>query len=76
MVLPIPSGDYAFEVTLVAARCRCRVMLATKLPSHASNGTAEATWLWHDIGAESCWQQCYQVMMAMVLPRHLGCGAM
>jgi hypothetical protein len=30
-------------------------MLATMLLSHAGDGTAEATWPWHDVEAESCW---------------------
>jgi hypothetical protein len=39
---------------LAAARCRCRVMLATMRPSHAGIGVAEVTWPRRDIGAESC----------------------
>jgi hypothetical protein len=27
------------------------------MSSHASNGAAEATWLWRDVDAESCWQR-------------------
>jgi hypothetical protein len=40
------------------AQCRCRVKLATMLPSHAGDGAAEATWPRCDVEAESCWQQC------------------
>jgi hypothetical protein len=48
-------------------RCRCRVMLASMLPSHAGDGAAEATWSRRDVNAESCGQQCYRVMLVMVL---------
>jgi hypothetical protein len=43
------SGD------LAVARCRCRVMLATKLPSHEGNDAVGATWPRRDVDAESCW---------------------
>jgi hypothetical protein len=33
----------------------CRVLLATALPSPTGDGVAEATWLWSDVDAESCW---------------------
>jgi hypothetical protein len=26
------------------------------LPSHAGDDTAEASWLWRDVAAESCWR--------------------
>jgi hypothetical protein len=56
------------------------------LLSHAGDGTAEATWLWRDVDAESYWRwhcrgdlamaQCRRwVMLAMVLPSHAGDGA-
>jgi hypothetical protein len=51
-------------------------MLVTLLSSHVGNGVDEATWPRRDVGAESCWRQCCRVMMAMALPRRLGCGAM
>jgi hypothetical protein len=74
--LPSPTGDGAAEVTLVMARYRCRVMLVIVLPSHSSDGAAKATCLWHDLDAESCWGQCYRVMMTMAQPRRLGYGVM
>jgi hypothetical protein len=55
MVLSSPTGDGTSEVELVMECCRCRVMLATVLLSHASDGAAKATWPWHDVGVESCW---------------------
>jgi hypothetical protein len=39
----------------------------TVLLSHASNGAAGETWPRCDVDAESCWQQCSQVMLAMTL---------
>jgi hypothetical protein len=42
-------------------------MLATVLPSHASDSAVGATWPWCDVDAESCWRRCCQVMLAMVL---------
>jgi hypothetical protein len=42
-------------------------MLATILLSHAGDGAAGVTWPQCDIDAESCWQQCYRVMLAMAL---------
>jgi hypothetical protein len=57
---------------LAAVRSRCRVILATMLPSHAGDDAAEVTWPRRDIDAESCWQQCYQVMLVMTQPRQLG----
>jgi hypothetical protein len=42
-------------------RYRCRVMLATMLPSHAGDGTTEATWPWCNVDA---------VMLATMLPSH------
>jgi hypothetical protein len=44
MALPSPAGDGAAKATLVMARCRGRVMLASVLLSHASDGAAEVTW--------------------------------
>jgi hypothetical protein len=35
----------------------------TMLSSHASDGAAEVTLPWRDVDAESCWQQCYRVML-------------
>jgi hypothetical protein len=58
MLLSIHTGDGAAEATLVMAQCRCRVVLATVLLSHADDGAAE-----------SCWRQCYQVLLAMTLLR-------
>jgi hypothetical protein len=55
MVLPSPTGDSAAEATLVATRCRCRVILVTVLLSHASDGAAEATLPQCGVGAESRW---------------------
>jgi hypothetical protein len=54
-------------------RLGCSVM---SMPSHASDGAAEATWLLCDVDAESCWRQCCQVVLVMVLPRRLGRSAM
>jgi hypothetical protein len=34
---------------LAAARCRCRVMLVTMLPSHAHDDTTEKTWPRRDV---------------------------
>jgi hypothetical protein len=42
-------------------------MIATMLLSHSSNDAAEVTWPWRDVDAESCWRQCYRVMLTMVL---------
>jgi hypothetical protein len=56
MVLSSSTGDGAAEAMLVMARCRCRVMLAIGLPSHASDGAAEVTWPRHDVGAELWWR--------------------
>jgi hypothetical protein len=68
--LPSPTGDGAAVFcdeddescrrqrrrgNLVVARCRCRVMLAVMLLSHAGNGTAEATWSRWDVDVKSCW---------------------
>jgi hypothetical protein len=41
---------------LAATQCRCRVMLAMVLLSHAGDGAAEVTWPWPDVDAESCWR--------------------
>jgi hypothetical protein len=60
---------------------------AMSLPSHASNGAVEVTWLWRNVDAESCWRwycrgnlataRCWcRVMLAMMLPRRLGRDAM
>jgi hypothetical protein len=43
----------------------------TMLPSHAGDDAAEVAWPWCDVDAESCWQQCYGVMLATTLLRHL-----
>jgi hypothetical protein len=53
-VLSSPTGDDTAKATLVVMRCKCRVMLATVLPSHASDGAAEVTWPRRDVGVESC----------------------
>jgi hypothetical protein len=42
-------------------------MLVTMLPNHASDSVAEATWLLHNVDAESCWRQCCRVMLSMML---------
>jgi hypothetical protein len=54
--VPSPShaGDGTAGMTLAAARCRCRVMLAFLLSSHVGDGIAEVTWPRHDVDAESC----------------------
>jgi hypothetical protein len=60
-------GDGAAEAMLAVMRCGCRVMLAKVLLrrlghdamsvlSLAGDSTIEATWSWHDVGAESCWR--------------------
>jgi hypothetical protein len=64
-VLSSPIGDGATKATLVMARCRCRVMLATVLPSHPSDGAAKVTWPRRDVSAESCWRQCFRGILAM-----------
>jgi hypothetical protein len=56
---------------LALARCRCRFMQATLLSSHAGDGAARATSPRRDVDAESCWRQCYRVMLATVLPGDL-----
>jgi hypothetical protein len=38
---------------LATTRCRCRVMLATMLLSHAHDDAAEVTWPRRDVDAES-----------------------
>jgi hypothetical protein len=45
------------------------------LPSNAGDGGAEATWPWRGVEAESCWQQCCRVCLAMALSSPLGDGA-
>jgi hypothetical protein len=44
---------------LAVAQCRCQVMLATMLPSHASDDAIETTWPRRDVDAKSCGQRCY-----------------
>jgi hypothetical protein len=39
------------------------------LPSHASDDVVGVTWSRRDIDTESYWQQCYRVMLAIVLLR-------
>jgi hypothetical protein len=51
-----PAGDGVAEATLVVTQCRCRVMLAAVLPSHASDGVAKVTWPRRDIDVELCWR--------------------
>jgi hypothetical protein len=51
-------------------------MLMMMLLSHAGDSAAEATWLCHDVDAESCWRWRYRVMLAMVVSRQLGRDAM
>jgi hypothetical protein len=46
-------------------------MLTMVLLSHAGDCAAMVTWSGCDIDAESCWQQCYQAMLAMVMPSRL-----
>jgi hypothetical protein len=42
-------------------------MLTAMLLSHVGDEAAEVTWPRCDIDVESCWRQCYRVMLAMVL---------
>jgi hypothetical protein len=42
-------------------------MPAITLSSHAGDGAARTTWPLHDVDAESYWQQCYRVMLAMAV---------
>jgi hypothetical protein len=51
-------------------------MLTIMLPTNAGDGATEATWLWHDVEAESCWQQCCRILLVTTLPGQLGHGAM
>jgi hypothetical protein len=51
---PSHVGDGAVEATLVVTRCRCQVTLGMTLLSHVDDGTAEVTWSWCDVNAESC----------------------
>jgi hypothetical protein len=44
--------------------------------SHAADCAVGASWLQHDVDAESYWRQCCRVILVMVLPRRPGCGAM
>jgi hypothetical protein len=46
------------------------------LPSHTSDGADEMTWPQRDVYAASCWRRLYRVILAMMLPRQLGRGAM
>jgi hypothetical protein len=41
-------------MTLIVERCRCHIMLATALLSHASDGAIEVTWSWCNVAIESC----------------------
>jgi hypothetical protein len=41
---------------LAAARCRCQVMLATVLLSHAGDDVIRVTWPQREVDAESCWR--------------------
>jgi hypothetical protein len=54
MSVPSHAGDAATESLLSVARYRCRVMLATVLPSHAGDDDAKATWLRCDVDVKSC----------------------
>jgi hypothetical protein len=54
---------------LATTRCRCRVMLATMLLSHAHDDAAEVTWPQRDVDAESSRRQCCRVMLVTTLPR-------
>jgi hypothetical protein len=54
-------GD--FTVT----RCRCQVILATMLSSHAGDDATGVTWSWSDVNVESCWRQCYRVKLTTTL---------
>jgi hypothetical protein len=47
-------------------------MLVTALPSHAGDGAVGATWLRHDVYAESCGRRCNRVMLAMELLGQFG----
>jgi hypothetical protein len=51
-------------------------MLVTMLVSHAGDDADGATWPQHDEDVESCWQRCYRVMLATVLPGRHDRGAM
>jgi hypothetical protein len=42
-------------------------MLATMLPNHGRDDAAKSTWPRRDVDAESCWQQCCQVMLTLAL---------
>jgi hypothetical protein len=42
-------------------------MLVTMLPSHAGDDATEATWSWRDVEDESCWRQCYRVLLLLAL---------
>jgi hypothetical protein len=52
MVLPSPPSDGTVEAMLVVMQGRCRVMLATMLPSHAGDNAAEVTWPRCDVDAK------------------------
>jgi hypothetical protein len=43
-----------------------------RLPSQAGNGIAEVTLPRRNVDVESCWRQCYRVMLATALLRR-GC---
>jgi hypothetical protein len=51
-------------------------MLATVLQSITGDNAAGVTWPRCDVDVESCWRQYCRVMLAMVLLRRLGHGAM
>jgi hypothetical protein len=45
-------------------------------PSHRClTALPRRRWSWCNVDAESCWRQCYRVMLAMVLPSLAGNGA-
>jgi hypothetical protein len=48
----------------------------TMLPNHVGDDAAGATRSQHDVDVESCWRQCYRVMLEMALTGCFGCGAM
>jgi hypothetical protein len=76
MVLLSHDGDDVVEAMLAVARCHCRVMLATVLPSHAGDDAARVTWPRPNINAELYWRWCCRVMLATALPWQLCRDAM
>jgi hypothetical protein len=44
-------------------------MLETVLLSHAGDSATEATWPRRDVDVESCWRQCYKVILEIAVLR-------